>query len=69
MYSCRQPQELEWVGKSKDASCALEDGSEENLPKEGSQHVTETTQEQGTPRAWGFRKDGALRERGGKSPW
>lgn len=56
------------MGKSKDARRALEDGSEENLPKEGSQHVTEMTQEQGTLRAWGFRKDGALRDRGGKSP-
>lgn len=56
------------MGKSKDASRALEDGSEENLPKKGNQHVTETTQEQGILRAWGFRKDGALRERGGKSP-
>lgn len=51
MYSCRQPQELELVGKSKDASRASEDGSEENLLKEGSQHVTETTQEPGIPRA------------------
>lgn len=39
------------MGKSKDARRALEDGSEENLPKEGSQHVTEMTQEQGTLRA------------------
>lgn len=45
MYSCRQHQDPERMGKSKDARRALEDGSEENLPKEGSQHVTEMTQE------------------------
>lgn len=40
--------------KSKDASCALEGGSEEKMPKEGSQHVAGDSSGAGDPQSLGI---------------